>query len=254
MPRVDGSRKGFAEFTSLEYLKTEECPEMFSSLLHGRLLLPRSLEEIAIDEYSQETLQPCFVNNHTCLKHLAICYSESLNSLVLHSCTSLEDLTIRACKWLSTLHGMESLGTLRSLGLHGTTSLEFLQLESFTLLENLHIVRCTSLVTLEGLLSLVNLKHLVVKSPTMFGECYALTGGIFPILESLEIDDLSRLTTSFYKGLTCLQRLQLYLQKEKRLTDDQQIALLLHRSCNISNFSIVSISEIFRLGCTAFLP
>ncbi|XP_044444905.1 putative disease resistance protein RGA4 [Triticum aestivum] len=226
----DGSRKGFAEFTSLEYLKIEECPELFSSLLHGRLLLPRSLEEIAIDEYSQETLQPCFLNNHTCLKHLAVCYSESLNSLVLNSCTSLEDLTIRACKWLNTLHGMESLGTLRSLRLHGTSSLEFLQLESFTLLEDLHIVRCTSLVTLEGLLSLVNLKHLVIKSPTTFGECYELTGGIFPRLESLEIDDLSRLTTSFYKGLTCLQRLQLYLLKEKRLTDDQEIALLLHRS------------------------
>ncbi|XP_044428732.1 putative disease resistance protein RGA4 [Triticum aestivum] len=226
----DGSREGFAAFTCLEYLKIEECPELFSSLVHGRLLLPRSLEEIAIDEYSQETLQPCFLNNHTCLKHLAVCYSESLNSLMLHSCTSLEDLTIRACKWLVTLHSMESLGTLRSLVLHGTSSLEFLQLESFTLLENLHIVRCTSLVTLEGLLSLVNLKHLVVKSPTTFGESYEVTGGIFARLESLEIDDLSRLTRSFYKGLTCLQRLQLYLLKEARLTDDQEIALLLHRS------------------------
>ncbi|XP_037469294.1 putative disease resistance protein RGA4 [Triticum dicoccoides] len=226
----DGRRKGFAGFTSLEYLKIEECPELFSSLVHGRLLLPRSLEEIAIDDYSQETLQPCFLNNHTCLKHIAVCYSQSLISLMLHSCTSLEDLTIRECKWLGTLHGMESLGTIRSLGLHGTSSLEFLQLESFTLLEDLHIVRCTSLVTLEGLLSLLNLKHLVVKSPTTFGVSYELTGGILPRLESLEIDDLSRLTTSFYKGLTCLQRLQLYLLKEKRLTDDQEIALLLHRS------------------------
>ncbi|XP_037467566.1 disease resistance protein RGA2-like [Triticum dicoccoides] len=238
----EGGRKGFTGFTSLEFLRIEECPVLLlSSLVHGRLLLPQLLEEIEIGDYYQETLQPCFLNNHTSLKKLAVCCSQSLNSLMLHSCTSLEVLTITACGSLSTLHGMGSLGTLRSLELYRNSSLEFLQPESFRMLEDLNITSCNSLVALEGLRSLVNLRHLTVFSQpawavTTFGESYELTDRIFPRLESLTISDLSRLTTSFCKGLTSLQRLQLKFLEEARLTDEQETALLLHRSLQDLHF------------------
>ncbi|XP_044446245.1 putative disease resistance protein RGA3, partial [Triticum aestivum] len=238
----EGGRKGFTGFTSLESLRIGECPVLLlSSLVHGRLLLPQLLEEIEIGDYYQETLQPCFLNNHTSLKKLAVRCSQSLNSLMLHSCTSLEVLTITACGSLSTLHGMGSLGTLRSLALYRNSSLEFLQPESFRMLEDLNITICNSLVALEGLRSLVNLRHLTVFSQpawavTTFGESYELTDRIFPRLESLTISELSRLTTSFCKGLASLQRLQLKFLEEARLTDEQETALLLHRSLQDLHF------------------
>ncbi|XP_044446586.1 putative disease resistance protein RGA3, partial [Triticum aestivum] len=225
-----------ARFTSLEELQIlGGCPKMLSSLVHGRLLLPQSLEQILIYEYPQETIQLCFLNNRTCLKKIQLFYSSALNSLMLHSCTSLEDLTIRECKSLTALHGMESLRTLRALALYSNSSLELLQLKPLTLLEDLDIVHCTSLVPPEGLRSLMNLRHFeVVGSLTGFGESY--DGIIFPRLESLTIDILSRLTTPFCKGLTSLQRLELYDLKEARLTDEQEKALLLHRSLQDLHF------------------
>ncbi|KAF7092602.1 hypothetical protein CFC21_095078 [Triticum aestivum] len=218
-----------ARLASLEKLSIiEGCPKMLSSLVHGRLLLPQSLEQILIYEYPQETIQLCFLNNRTCLKKIQLFYSSALNSLMLHSCTSLEDLTIRECKSLTALHDMESLRTLRALALYSNSSLELLELKPLTLLEDLEIVHCTSLVPLEGLRSLVNLRHFkVIGSLIGFGE--SCDGIIFPKLESLTIDMLSRLTTPFCKGLTCLQRLKLYDLKEARLTDEQEKALLLHR-------------------------
>ncbi|XBI05257.1 hypothetical protein VPH35_133438 [Triticum aestivum] len=235
----DGSREGFVGFTSLEYLQIWECPELFSSLVHERLLLPQSLSEIALFMYSQETLQPCFPNNHTCLKDLEVRHSQRLKSLTLHSCKSL-----------AALHGMESLGTLRSLALYENSTLEFLQLESFTLLEDLRIYYCTSLLTLEGLRSTMNLRCLrVVRSPiealTSAGESYELIDGIFPRLESLTIDDSSRLMTSFYKGLTCLQQLELYSLEEERLTDEQERAFLLHRS--LQNLQFMHCDDLLNL-------
>ncbi|XP_073361976.1 uncharacterized protein [Aegilops tauschii subsp. strangulata] len=225
-----------ARLTSLEELQIlGDCPKMLSSLVHRGLLLPQSLEQIAIYEYPQETIQPCFLNNRTCLKKIQLFYSSALNSLMLHSCTSLEDLTIIGCKSLTALHGMESLRTLRGLALQSNSSLKFLELKPLTLLEDLHIVHCTLLAPLEGLRSLVNLRHFkVVESLTGFGE--SCDGTIFPRLENLTIDMLSRLTTPFCKGLTCLQRLELYDLKEARLTDEQEKALLLHRSLQDLHF------------------
>ncbi|XP_048538961.1 disease resistance protein RGA2-like [Triticum urartu] len=176
-------------------------------------------------------------------KHHSFKMKKALNSVMLHSCTSLEDLTIRECKSLTALHGMESLRTLRALALYSNSSLELLELKPLTLLEDLEIVHCTSLVPLEGLRSLVNLRHFkVVGSLTGFGE--SCDGTIFPRLESLTIDMLSRLTTPFCKGLTCLQQLKLYDLKEARLTDEQEKALLQGLRPSLEKLHIVCCDDL----------
>ncbi|XP_037454454.1 putative disease resistance protein RGA3 [Triticum dicoccoides] len=210
----DGGREGFVGFTSLE----EEVEE--DGQYGGRCLLPQSLEQLDWSDYPRETLWPCFVGNLTRLKKLEI-NSETLKYLQLDSCTALEELAVRICECL-----------------------ESLQLHSCTALERLEIWHCSSLVTLKGLQSLVNLKHLVIhKSPALniitTLKSYDSVEGIpshsyelfFPALESLEIDDLSFLNTSFCKGLTCLRSLRIfYLEDAMRLTDKQERALLLLRS------------------------
>ena len=88
----------------------------------------------------------------------------------------------------------------------------------------------------------MNLKHLKIRrSPALDSlktlESYEPIEGIsshgyelMPALESLEIDDLSILNTSFCKGLTCLRCLKLTYSDATRLIGDQERALLLLRS------------------------
>ncbi|XP_044428148.1 putative disease resistance protein RGA3 [Triticum aestivum] len=183
---------------SLEKLSIiEGCPKMLSSLVHGRLLLPQSLEQILIYEYPQETIQLCFLNNRTCLKKIQLFYSSALNSLMLHSCTSLEDLTIRECKSLTALHDMESLRTLRALALYPRIKIGWCprisELPKEGLppsLEKLVIVCCDDLEDLPaGLHSLPSLKKLKIDC------CKGLSRlpkeGLPPSLEQLVIEDCS---------------------------------------------------------------
>ncbi|VAI63597.1 unnamed protein product [Triticum turgidum subsp. durum] len=227
----DGSREGFAGFTSS------------SQVENGRCLLPQSLEHLDWSDYSRETLLPSFVGNLMWLKKLNVRNGRSLQYLKLDSCKALEELEIRDCNQLFTLEGMRSLGILVSLKLSYNSRLKSLQLHSCTSLEHLEIWFCSSLVTLESLRSLVNLKHLEILDSPALDSLTALestepTGGIsshshelfFPALESLAIDDLSPLNMSFCKGLTCLQSLSLGWFDATRLTDDQERALLLLRS------------------------
>nr|UBY07138.1 NBS-LRR disease resistance protein [Dasypyrum villosum] len=222
----DGRMEGFAGFTSLEDVVKEDCQE------NGRCLIPQSLEHLNWYDYPRKALRPCFVGNLTCLRKLEVTKG-SLEYLQLDSCTALEELEIRWCEQLVALQGMQSLGTLRSLVLCRNLRLESLQLHPCTLLQRLCIIKCSSLVALEGLQSLVNLKHLEIfyLAPESIGPTEGISGHsyeLFPALESLRIDHLSLLNTSFWKGLTCLQSLTLSCLDAK--TDEQMRALLLLRS------------------------
>ncbi|KAM3354090.1 hypothetical protein ACQJBY_024992 [Aegilops geniculata] len=220
------------------------CPGLLSSLVHNdgndvqanrTWLLPQPLGQVVISHYDHKTLSLCFMGNLTCLKKLEVLESPGLESLQLHSCTSLEDLRIRECKQLATVKGMQSLVNLMNLEVQENPSLVSLQLHSCRLLEDLRIEKCESLIALEGLQSLVNLRNLaLLSSPGLPPYLERLSGHneLCPRLESLHIDDLSLLNMSLCNGLTCLQclRLEKLEQGGTRLTDEQERALLLLRS------------------------
>ncbi|XP_037454999.1 putative disease resistance protein RGA3 [Triticum dicoccoides] len=223
---------------NLRKITIRECPHLFFEELNedaqenGRCLLPQSLEQLVWSDYSRETLQPFFVGNLTCLKKLSV-ISSNFEYLQLDSCTVLEELEISNCECLVAFEGMQSLGTLRSLVLCMNSRLESLQLHSCTRLEHLEIGWCSSLVTLAGLQFLVNLKHLEIRKCPALDSLQGISShsfALFPALESLEIDDLSPLNTSFCKGLTCLRSLKLFPLDVTRLTDEQERALLLLRN------------------------
>ncbi|KAF7011156.1 hypothetical protein CFC21_025492 [Triticum aestivum] len=120
----NGSEKGFSRFTSLKELQIRGCPELVLHLVdkdgtyyctNGRWFLPSSLEVLGIDNYFQEKLQPCFLNDLTSLKRLSVSSRPWLKSLQLHSCTALEELKVIQCESLTTLEGLQFLGTLRHL-------------------------------------------------------------------------------------------------------------------------------------------
>uniref|UniRef100_A0ACD5V3J8 Uncharacterized protein n=1 Tax=Avena sativa TaxID=4498 RepID=A0ACD5V3J8_AVESA len=102
-----------------------ECPDLFSALVHNdgnddraneRWLLPTSLEELEIvADDSLETLQPCFPSDLTNLKKLNVQNCRDLDSLQLRSCMALEELKIDKCESLTTIEGLQSLGSLRHL-------------------------------------------------------------------------------------------------------------------------------------------
>jgi hypothetical protein len=165
----DESRKALAGFTSLEKLKIWGCPKLFSSLVHndgqenGRWLLPQSLEKLAIDEYSHETLRPCFVDNLTHLKKLDVSDSENLESLQLDSCTAMRCLLISHCSSLTALEGLQSLVNLRELDVFcspvlaslatSAESLESLRISEVSLLATSFFegLSCLRSLTLQGL-------------------------------------------------------------------------------------------------------
>jgi len=90
---------------------------------NGRWLLPCSLGILNIQDASLETLQLCFPGDLTRLKVLEVWANDALKSLQLHSCTALEELTIRYCKSLDALEGFQSLRGLRYLDLYGCPGL-----------------------------------------------------------------------------------------------------------------------------------
>ncbi|KAK1685456.1 hypothetical protein QYE76_046304 [Lolium multiflorum] len=90
------SEEGFSGFTSLqELIISGGCTELLSSFLQ-------------IDG-----------NDLTSLKRLVVEWSPGLESLQLHSCTALEELTIKFCRPLIQLEGLQSLGRLRHLDVFG---------------------------------------------------------------------------------------------------------------------------------------
>jgi hypothetical protein len=165
----DGIRKDLAGFTSLEQLKIWSCPKLLLSLVHndgqenGRWLLPQSLEELYISDYSHETLRPCFVDNITHLKKLEVTGSLDLESLQLDSCTAMRYLEIDDCDSLTALEGLRSLVNLRELLVlrspvlaslaTSAESLESLRITEASLLTTSFFegLSCLQSLTLEGL-------------------------------------------------------------------------------------------------------
>jgi hypothetical protein len=146
------SRKDLAGFTSLEKFEIWGCPKLLSSLVHndgqedGRWLLPQSLEELSIDEYSHETLRPCFLDNITHLKKLQVTRSPDLESLQLDSCTAMRYLEISQCSSLTALEGLRSLVNLMELDVFDSPVLASLATSAESL-ESLRISEVTLLTT-----------------------------------------------------------------------------------------------------------
>nr|QLH55889.1 XA14 [Oryza sativa Indica Group] len=283
------SLEGLQWLVNLRLLRAHRCLSGYGE--NGRCILPQSLEELYIREYSQETLQPCFPGNLTSLKKLVVQGSQKLISLQLYSCTALQELMIGSCVSLNSLEGLQWLVNLRLLRAHrclsgygengrcilpqsleglyireysqeilqpcfqtnltclkrlevsGTGSFKSLKLQSCTALEHLRIEWCASLATLEGLQFLHALKHLeVFRCPGLPPYLGSLSGQgyeLCPLLERLEIDDPSILTTSFCKNLTSLQYLELCSHglEMERLTDEEERALQLLTSLQELRFN-----------------
>jgi hypothetical protein len=147
-----GGWKDLAGFTSLQKLTILGCPELLSSLVHndgqenGRWLLPKSLEELSIIDYSHETLWPCFVDDLTHLKKLQVFDSPRLKSLQLDSCTAIGYLGICNCSSLTALEGLRSLVNLRELSVLYSPFLVSLATSAESL-ESLHISDLSLLTT-----------------------------------------------------------------------------------------------------------
>jgi hypothetical protein len=121
---------------------------------------------------------------------------------------------------------VDNITHLKKLQVTGSPDLESLQLDSCTAMRYLEISDCSSLTALEGLRSLVNLRELLVLCSTVLASLATSAES----LESLCINEVSLLTTSFCEGLSCLRSLTLDSLQEARLTDEQERALLLHGS------------------------
>ncbi|KAE8779875.1 putative disease resistance protein RGA3 [Hordeum vulgare] len=151
------------------------------------------------------------------MPELERCSCTSVAGLV----SSLRVLEIRKCEALKVFDLFEKA--------HNSETR--LQLHSCTSLEDLRIEDCRGIIAIEGL-HLVKLRHLNVCKNSIFhgisGEGYHLGSQ----LDLFIISDLSLLTTSICKGLTCLQSLiiQFLNCEARRLTDDQERVLLLHKS------------------------
>uniref|UniRef100_K3Z292 BED-type domain-containing protein n=1 Tax=Setaria italica TaxID=4555 RepID=K3Z292_SETIT len=227
-----GNKEGFSGFTSLEELKIAGCPKLIPSLVqtyenndqrNGRWLLPYSLGKLDIEE-SPETLQPCFLEDHNCLKKLKIRYSPSLKLVQLHSCTALEELTVYDCASLAALEG--NFTCLRKLDLFHNPRLKSLQLHSCTTLEELMVQYCASLAALEGNFTCLRklyvfhnprLKSLQLHSCTTLEElmvqyCASLAAleGNFTCLRKLDLFHNPRLKSLQLHSCTTLEELMVY--------------------------------------------
>ncbi|XP_062192131.1 disease resistance protein RGA2-like [Phragmites australis] len=123
-----GNNKGFTGLTSLETLRIGECPKLLSSLipdemeeesqsLSRSILLPLSLQRLVLDGISQKLLP---LSSLTSLKDLGITESSDLESLDLHACTALEEIRIHCSGALSSVKGLQTCISLRSLEVYGS--------------------------------------------------------------------------------------------------------------------------------------
>ncbi|CAD6271329.1 unnamed protein product [Miscanthus lutarioriparius] len=192
-----GNKECFSGFTSLEELRIVECPELISSLVredeiddqaNGRWLLPCSLRILDIEDASLETLQPCFPEDLTRLTALKVWKNHAMKSLQLHSCTELEELTIRYCKSLDALEGFQSLRGLRYLKVFGCPGLP----------------RCLKSLSTQGYELFPRLERLRIDDPSF------LTTPFCEHLTSLQCLQLVNECTDA-AGLTCEQEAALQL-------------------------------------------
>ncbi|CAO2168289.1 unnamed protein product [Urochloa humidicola] len=123
-----GNKEGFIGLISLETLRIGECPKLLSSLipdnmvedgpsLSGSILLPSSLQRLVLDGVSEKLLP---LSSLTSLKDLGITESSELESIDLHSCTALEEIGIHDSGMLSSVRGLQTCISLRSLEVYGS--------------------------------------------------------------------------------------------------------------------------------------
>lgn len=116
--------EGLCFLGRLTHLNVSDCPRLVhqdgnDDQANGRWLLPTSLCKLEINNSSsQETMKPCFPTDSTSLKTLEVQGSPGLQCIQLHSCTALEELTIRFCGSLTALEGLQCLGSLRHLNVY----------------------------------------------------------------------------------------------------------------------------------------
>ncbi|EEC78037.1 hypothetical protein OsI_17469 [Oryza sativa Indica Group] len=255
------SLEGLQWLGNLRLLQAHRCLSGYGE--NGRCILPQSLEELYIREYSQETLQPCFPGNLTSLKKLEVQGSQKpamarqpqvaagtqmpqwlWRKWKVYPSQSLEGLYIREySQEILQPCFQTNLTCLKRLEVSGTGSFKSLELQSCTALEHLKIEGCSSLATLEGLRFLHTLRHLKVhrcpRLPPYFESLSGQGYELCPRLERLEINYPSILTTSFCKNLTSLQYLELCSHglEMERLTDEEERALQLLTSLQELRFN-----------------
>jgi hypothetical protein len=193
-----GGWKDLAGFTSLEKLKIWGCPKLLSSWVHND------------GQEDGRWLLP-----------------QSLEELHINK---YSHKTLRPCF-------VDNITHLKKLEVTLSTHLKSLQLDSCTAMRYLRISACTRLDALEGLRSLVNLRELLVLGSIDLASLANLASlATSESFESLCISEVSLLTTSFCEGLSCLRSLSLRYLEERRLTGDQERALLLHGSLQMLEF------------------
>uniref|UniRef100_A0A0D9WDG2 Uncharacterized protein n=1 Tax=Leersia perrieri TaxID=77586 RepID=A0A0D9WDG2_9ORYZ len=191
------SLEGLEFLSSLKLLRACECRCLRISD-HGedeRCLLPQSLEELYVTEYSHETLKPCFLINLTCLKKLQVFGAATLKSLELQSCTALEHLKIKYCESLATLEGLQFLHSLRHLKITKCPSLPL----------------CLESLSGQGYELCRGLERLQIDDP------YMLTTSFCQHLNSLQFLELEKISRGIFFGG----------EQMERLTDGQERALQL---------------------------
>nr|UBY06959.1 NBS-LRR disease resistance protein [Dasypyrum villosum] len=192
-----GEKQAILSLEKLPFLTTLKLTNMWGV----REVLVPSLEELVL------------VN----MPKLERCSCTSMGDLV----SSLRVLEIRKCEALKVFDLFEK----------GHNSETLLQLHSCTSLQDLRIEDCRWITTIEGL-HLVKLRQLNVRRNSRLRGILGKGYYLLPPLDSLIISELSVLTTSICKGLACLHQLKIQFLKceARRLTDDQESALLLHKS------------------------
>ncbi|KAJ1267634.1 hypothetical protein BS78_07G072500 [Paspalum vaginatum] len=117
-----GNKEGFTGLSALQTLRIGECPKLMSSLIpdnmkedgqsSSRIFLPSSLQRLVLDGVCEKMLP---ISGLTSLKELVITESSDLESIDLSSCTELEEIGIHRSGVLSSIRGLPTCISLRSL-------------------------------------------------------------------------------------------------------------------------------------------
>uniref|UniRef100_N1QS04 Putative disease resistance protein RGA3 n=1 Tax=Aegilops tauschii TaxID=37682 RepID=N1QS04_AEGTA len=225
------SRKGLAEFSSLEKLVIKGCAELLTSMVFQAglesdncIILPSSLVNLMIDNLPDMLLQH---SSLTSLVQLDLEHSPSLTSVYLHSCTALHTLVIKECHWLSLCEGFQALIRLSTLILKYCPSMKYLGLQSCVALRHLHVEGCDALSTLDSLVCLPLLIELhLVKNQKLV----SLKLHPHAALESLNIRECSILSSwEQLNSLRNLKRLEIrdapnFVSAWNRMAQEAEIA------------------------------
>ncbi|XBJ04589.1 hypothetical protein VPH35_023500 [Triticum aestivum] len=244
------SFKGFSYLVSLTSLEIRDLPMKTCQL---KITMHSPLESLGIlycdiaGKWLSLMLQHAYISGNPD-DGLA---PDGLSHIPLNLIPLIKRINIETCPRLTFNRGKEGTSGFTSLEkliildhpsllsslVWQSPGLRSLQLHSCTALEELVIATGASLTALEGLQSLGSLKGLTLNSCPGWTMVY----GLCSRLETLKIDDPSFLTTSFCNHLTSLQRLVLSeLEKVTRLTDEQELSLVLHKSLQELRFSFCS--------------